>query len=528
VSSAPASASEAMEMVRAGLGYLAAADPTAMAAETQAQCLQMLEQAHAMGTAARTSVLAAFTAGQGYCADADYSPRAWLINRTRITKGTAVGYTAWVRRAAEHPEVAAALAAGEMSESYARTICQWTDKLPEDCRPDADEILLTAAGTGMDLPELAGLAGEIYARSLPDDPDKDQDQAFEDRSVRLETTFGGAGVLHGDLTPECASVVATVLDALSAPKGAEDTRSQAQRCHDGLAEAMRRLVAARLLPERAGQPVKAWVHISLADLMVLDGSSALLEEWTARVRAQWAGHRAAASAGGSDGGAWLGGDAATAVACDAAMAPFVTGEVNPAALEDLVRLCVELDRLRHRPRTGPGSTGPDSTGPGGTDGDGGGQDASAPDTARAWEALERAIIGKAVDLLSGPGGLASFLRRRQLGARMGGPSLPLDIGYSETIPAGIRNAVTLRDKRCRWAGGCNQPASACEVHHVRHKKNGGKTSTRDCVLLCWFHHQVVIHRWGWALVLNPDGTTTAWNPDRTKILHSHSPPARPG
>jgi len=43
-----------------------------------------------------------------------------------------------------------------------------------------------------------------------------------------------------------------------------------------------------------------------------------------------------------------------------------------------------------------------------------------------------------VDLLSGPGGLASFLRRRQLGARLGGPSLPLDIGYSETIPAGIR------------------------------------------------------------------------------------------
>jgi hypothetical protein len=42
---------------------------------------------------------------------------------------------------------------------------------------------------------------------------------------------------------------------------------------------MRRLVAAGLLPERAGQPVKAWVHISLADLL-LDGDSALQEEWT--------------------------------------------------------------------------------------------------------------------------------------------------------------------------------------------------------------------------------------------------------
>ena len=251
--------------------------------------------------------------------------------------------------------------------------------------------------------------------------------------------------------------------------------------------------------------------------MVLDGSSALLEEWTSRVRALWAAHRAGASAGGSDGGAWLDGDAANAMACDAAMTPIVTGDVNPAAFDDLVRLCVQLDRLRHHPGTGSG------------DGDGdGGQSAPAPDTTRAWEALEQAIIGKAVDLLSGPGGLASFLRRRQLGARLGGPSLPLDIGYAETIPASIRNAVILRDKHCQWAGRCNQPAAACQVHHVKHKANGGKTSVKDCVLLCFFHHQVVIHRWGWTLVLNPDGTTTAWNPDKTKILHSHSPPARAG
>jgi len=136
--------------------------------------------------------------------------------------------------------------------------------------------------------------------------------------------------------------------------------------------------------------------MSLVDLMVLEGSSALLEEWTSQVRAQWAGHRAAASAGGGDGGAWLDGDAAAAMACDAAMAPFVTGEVNPAALEDLVRLCVELDRLRHHPRTGPDGTGSDGTN---ADGTGAGQDAPAPDTARAWEAIERAIIGKTTILL---------------------------------------------------------------------------------------------------------------------------------
>ena len=80
---------------------------------------------------------------------------------------------------------------------------------------------------------------------------------------------------------------------------------------------MRRLLAAGLLPERAGQPVKALVHVSLADLMLIDGSSALLDEWIAGVRAQWAAARAAASQSGSDGGAWLDGNAARSFTCAA-------------------------------------------------------------------------------------------------------------------------------------------------------------------------------------------------------------------
>jgi hypothetical protein len=52
-----------------------------MAAEAQANCLQALEQADAIATAARAWILGAFTAGQGYSADADYSPTAWLIHR---------------------------------------------------------------------------------------------------------------------------------------------------------------------------------------------------------------------------------------------------------------------------------------------------------------------------------------------------------------------------------------------------------------------------------------------------------------
>ena len=490
-------------MVRAGLGYLAAADAAQLPAATQAECLRELEQDAAALTAARAGFLSAFTAGQGHAGDGDYSAVSWLIHRTGITRGAAVG----IPRGPSGPPPTRGYwprwPPGRSPNRRRGLICLWTDKLPPEYRDAGDEQLLAAAAGGLGLADLAGLFAEMYVRARGDLPDQDPGRDFADREVKLATTFGGAGVLHGDLTAECAAAIAAVLDALGAPAGKDDDRTKGQRYHDALAEAMRRLTAANLLPERAGQPVKAWAHISLADLMLLDGDSALQQQWTGQVRARWAARRAHAAETGASDGAWLDGDAAGAIACDAAMAPIVTGDVNVDALDDLVRLCVELDKLRQGGEARPGTT-------------------------AAWAALEQAVIGKAVDLLSGPGGLASFLRRRQLGVRLGGPSLPLDIGYAETVPAGIRNAVLLRDRHCQWAGGCTQPAGACEVHHTKHKARGGTTSVKACVLLCAFHHQVVIHRWGWTLVVNPDGTTTAWNKDKTKVLHSHGPPARPG
>ena len=55
---------------------------------------------------------------------------------------------------------------------------------------------------------------------------------------------------------------------------------------------MRRLLAADLLPERAGQPVKAWVHISLADLRALDRAlGAWRRSGSPASGRRWAGQR---------------------------------------------------------------------------------------------------------------------------------------------------------------------------------------------------------------------------------------------
>src|SRR5689334_7237520 len=547
-----ASAAEAMAMVHAGLAYIATADATAMSAAERARCLREMEQADAVATAARTSVLGAFAAGQDYADDGDYSACSWLIHRTQVTKGTAVDHTGWVKRGDRHPLVMAALAGKAVSKSYAREICWWTDSLPAESRQAADEILLGAAASGLELADLAGLAAEMYERSRQDRPDTDPGDddgdgddpgtAFDDRAVKLSTTLGGAGIIRGALTPECAEFVQTVLDALSAPSGADDDRSHDQRYHDALQEAMRRLMAGGLVPQRSGAPLRVWAYISLADLMRLPGSAELVAQWAAQLHARWAGQRAAAAEQGGHQGLWLDGDAAKGIACGAQVAPVIVGDLDTAALGDLIRLCAQLDKLQH----GPGDPGQDQDDDwdGADDGEGRDADSSLPDATadsgvpdgtgapdgpdRSRQALAQAIIGKAVELLSGPGGVASFLRREQLDARLAGPSLPLDIGYSGTVPAGIRNAVRLRGQHCEWAGGCQQPAGACQVHHTRHKADGGKTSVRGCVLLCWYHHQVMIHQRGWTLVVNPDGTTTAWNKDKTKVLHSHGPPARAG
>jgi hypothetical protein len=115
---APANVREALDMVRAGLGYLASADPGQLPAATQAECLRELERDAAVLTAARASVLAGFTAGQGYADDADYSAVSWLIHRTGITRGAAVGYTAWAKRTGTHPRVVAAWRQG-------RSLSRW-------------------------------------------------------------------------------------------------------------------------------------------------------------------------------------------------------------------------------------------------------------------------------------------------------------------------------------------------------------------------------------------------------------------
>src|SRR5690348_18492052 len=113
-----------------------------------AVCLRELARAESAHTAAHAKVLTAFTAQAGYELDGHGGPKAWLVWQTRITRGAAADALGWSRRLAEHPHIADALTAGAITESWARKLCAWSDRLPAEHRHDADQILLAAADGG--------------------------------------------------------------------------------------------------------------------------------------------------------------------------------------------------------------------------------------------------------------------------------------------------------------------------------------------------------------------------------------------
>jgi len=519
----PSNADEALRMLESALGFLAATASADMPAQAVAECLRALERADAVEAAARARLLEVFDAQDGSLADGQRTTRTWLVHSTRVTKGQAAEYKAIQALARDHAPLLAALAEGYViTKSVALQLARWTRPIPEEYRGKAEEILVGAARAGANLRSLAAICAEIRARTAERDPDDDQDPRL-DRGLSLDTTFEGAGVMRADLTPECAAMVQAVLDALSAPEGAGDLRTRRQRYHDALSEAMKRLLASDLLPQRAGQPVKALVHIYFAELRERDQDGILQDKWISEYRAQWAAQRAAASVSTGDGAAWLEGDAARAIAFDAMIVPVVTGDIDAGEVEELISLCVRFHQLRTQAAPEPAL----AAVPAGLTGTAAHHAEQAATVADALAEMEHQILDKILQVVSGPGGAASFLRRHLLGKGLNVPSLPLDVGQTDDIPRHLRRLVALRDQTCQHPGGCNQPASGCEPHHVIHRADGGHTSLTNLKDYCYWHHHVLLHQMGWTLTVHPDSTSRLTSP-AGKIICSHSPPPRPG
>jgi hypothetical protein len=275
--------------------------------------------------------------------------------------------------------------------------------------------------------------------------------------------------------------------------------------HDALQEACETILGTDRVPAKHGKPYTAVVHVPFAHLLDLPAASVLVKAYTGHLSVAWQ-------------------DQALRVLPDAMIIPVVTTRLAVGHLAAIVEIGAELHHLEQehaaQAQAAAGTRAADLP-------------AQSAVRLERMAGLRQDLIAKAIALVSGPGALASYLRRTLLSSDAAGPlggvlgakSLVLDVGDRKDIPAQIRLAVSVRSPKCQ-ARGCDQLAWKCEPHHLRHREHDGPTSLTNLENLCWWHHHVLIHGKGWSPRLNGDGTLTFRKPDGTSL--PNGPPLRPG
>jgi Domain of unknown function (DUF222) len=327
---APGGVAEALGAVRASLDYLipAAAE---LPAVTCGEALTALGEIQAKFTAAHAALLRRFDALDGHDSAGYGTSAAWLAAMGRMSARDAKAAVRQMRTLGRHRPLDEALGRGEISASWVGQVLEWIRKLPVQLRDDTEtvlaieKILVQAAASGACLDDLAAIFARAVVQWQAEHPDPDQDDGFDDRFVQAGTTFGGAGVLRGNLTPECAAAVRAVLEALGKKAGPEDTRTEGQRFHDALQLGCELLMRAKMVPDRAGADTQVIAHIPLSQLRQMPGASGLEDAF---IRSRL----------GEDG--YLTGKDAEAAACDAATVPVVTGHVDMTVVDKMIELAL--------------------------------------------------------------------------------------------------------------------------------------------------------------------------------------------
>jgi hypothetical protein len=336
-------------------------------------------------------------------------------------------------------ETRAAAAAGQISTAHVRVIADTIGKLATppagagagdevvdaDTRADAPRVLLAHAGV-LDPAQTRVLATRTLAVLDPDAGDRlahDEDAQDQLRGLTLARQSSGLVHLTGTLTPDCAGLLTTAIDAASAPHpaspaadgpaGSRDTRTPPMRRHDGLQHVLEQVVAAdRLLPSTHGSPHRLVVTVPHATL-------------TAEL------HRRAGAGRVTGRGDWVTTDSTK------------PDQTIPAAFRsqpsDDPRAAADEPQDHLQPV----------------------QPGLLPDGWPLVSPLTAQVLACTADLVP-------VLVDEQ--------HQPLDVGDTQyPFPAKIRTAIITRDHGCTYPG-CGAPAPWCDVHHLVRFRDHGPTS----------------------------------------------------
>ncbi|KEP40658.1 hypothetical protein MKSMC1_42020 [Mycobacterium kansasii] len=226
--------------------------------------------------------------------------RSALADRLRITKAEAsrrideaadLGQRWALTGAPLAPQLTATAVAqrdGLVGDGHVRVIRSFFAHLPAEvdlATREAAEADLARKACGYRPDELAKYAQRIMDWLNPDGECRDQERARKRGIMLGRQEFDGMSRISGMLTPELRAAVEAVLAKLAAPGACNpddqtpvvdetpdedavrrDTRSQAQRNHDGVLAGLRGLLASGELGQHNGLPVSIVVTTTLQDL----------------------------------------------------------------------------------------------------------------------------------------------------------------------------------------------------------------------------------------------------------------------
>jgi hypothetical protein len=171
------------------------------------------------------------------------------------------------------PATAEAVRDGSVSGGQAQVILDCLEALPDTVAVEASglaERVLLAAAAHEHPRALRRTAGEVLARLDPDGVEPREERVERARGFSLHHRADGSARPHGRWTAELTALWGTILDALAVPQpgtdGVPDDRSAAQRRHDALVEAARRLLDTGSLTPGAGMPVTVLAITTIGEL----------------------------------------------------------------------------------------------------------------------------------------------------------------------------------------------------------------------------------------------------------------------
>ena len=399
-----------------------------------------------------------------------------LVRNTGMSRGAARRAARQAKIIAAQPEVAGALACGDINTDQAEAIAR-ADVGNQTRR----ELVAAAASEGTDATRERAAAAEIAARN--ETPEQRFMRQHANRFLRFYNNRNGMVCLEGALDPDSGARLKAKVSAIANRMWRTDKqqppsrrRSPEQRDIDALCAATSRSTGPD--PGRTHSHTDGRHHQRPAMSGPRHGD---------QPQSPQAGSGEAGSVvgtGAAEPSTATAADTTTGEAGDSAAGNRCCDEGQWADFDDdgkrvvpVLRVSTSLDALR--------------------------------------DGLHRAGITDSGENLS-----AATLRRMACDAEiiptvLNSKGRVIDVGRrTRRVSEALRCVLIARDGGCVWPG-CDAPPSRCDAHHIKHWANGGLTNADNLALLCHRHH-ILLHEghhrlepWrvddAW-VVLKPDGT----------------------